>query len=270
MYFHLLMLDNHKSNRFILRAALRVFLYGTATCIVLVLLFNARLNTTLRDRIYIDKFLEEWGMKTSIPGAHATFETQIAFISRLQDSTLYQIHSGDAPFDEASNMKYLYQNRKGVCFNRAFFQEKILREAGFKTRHVYIYFTATDKATRFRNFFKRGLRSHAMLEVKTKKGWMLVGTNANWLGLDQKGMPMTIGEVRRRLKGKTLALAKTPTKGKIFYEELQVPHDFRFIYGIYSRHGKFLKSGPLEQIFNRPVLSGVIPDFNLRELLYNF
>ncbi|MFM2139538.1 MAG: hypothetical protein RJA57_1845 [Bacteroidota bacterium] len=248
----------------------RALLFGAVGIIALTLLFNARLNTSLRDRFYIDKFINEWGLKARLQGVHASFETQIAFISTLQDSTLYQIRSGDAPFEEASNMKYLYENRKGVCFNRAFFQEKILREAGFKTRHVYIYFTATDKVTHFRNFFKKGLRSHAMFEVKTKRGWMLVGTNANWLGLDKNRTPLTIGDVRRRLKGKTLELAKIPTKGKIFYEELRVPHDFRFIYGIYSRHGKFLKSGPLEQIFNRPLLSGVVPDFNFRELLYNF
>ncbi len=233
------------------------------------LLLNASLQVSPNDKKYIEYFLKDWKLDKSLGKVHQSFETQLAFISRLQDSTISQFdHSEIAP-SVSTNMEYYYSQRKGLCFNRSFFQEKILKYAGFKTRHLYIYFTEDSTPTRSRDVFNRRLLSHAMFEVKTKKGWMAVDTNGNWLALDENQEPMTLGELRERLMEDRLQLAKLPTKGTVFFNQLPVKYNFRFLYGIYSRHGEYLNSGTVESMFNNSAFFRSTPDYNLREFFYN-
>lgn len=98
---------------------------------------------------------------------------------------------------------------------------------------------------------------------------MTVGTNANWLGLDRTNEPLNIQEIRNRLADESLTLKKSATVGRIFYDDLVRPTNFRFVYGVFSRHGKFLQS-PLEQGLNKIGISSFTPDYNLRMLFYNF
>ncbi len=213
-------------------------------------------------------FLKEWNLADQLNSAHSSFENEIAFISKLQDSTLYDIKMGEVDPVNATSMKFYYSNRKGLCFNRAFFQEKILRYAGFTTRHVYIYFKEDHSSIEKSDLFDKRLRSHAMFEVKTSKGWMAVETNSNWLALDKNNNPMTMTDIREHLLENNLEYAKAPTKGKLFFSEIPIHSNFNFIYGIYSRHGKYLSSG-LESMADKNSLFHYIPDYDLGELWFN-
>ena len=238
------------------------------SCILFMFLLNASLNLTQNDKRYIRFILNEWGMEKNLGSVHSSFESQINFISRLQDSTLSQITNGDVAPSVSASIEYLFSVKKGLCFNRSFFQEKMLRYAGFKTRHLYIYFTEDSTPTKSTDLFNRRLFSHAMFEVKTKKGWMAVGTNGNWIGLDEQRKPMTLGEVRERLMEHRLTLAKESHLGGIFFNQLPVKYNFRFVYGIYSRHGEYLNSGTAEKMLNGTFTRNT-PDYNLREIFYN-
>lgn len=247
---------------------IRGVLFSGFSVLLFLFMLNASLSLNSSDKRYIRYFLKEWEMDKNLGSLHKSFDDQIEFISRLQDSTLSQFDNGDVEPSVSANIEYYYTTRKGLCFNRSFFQEKILRYAGFKTRHLYIYFTEDSTPTRSRDLFKTRLLSHAMFEVKTKKGWMAVDTNGNWIALDENREPMTLGELRERLMGERLVLAKMPTKGTVFFNQLPVKYNFRFLYGIYSRHGDYLNSGPMEKMFNGALIRKA-PDYNLREFFYN-
>ncbi len=251
------------------RILLKAFLFIGFSLLIFALLLNASLRVSSNDKQYIEYFMKEWKLDNSLGAVHQSFDNQITFISRLQDSTMSQFVNGEVAPAYSTNMEYYYTQRKGLCFNRSFFQEKILKYAGFKTRHLYIYFTEDSTPTRSRDMFKKRLLSHAMFEVKTKKGWMAVDTNGNWIALDENQEPMTLGEVRKRLMEERLVLAKMPTKGTIFFNQLPVKYNFKFLYGIYSRHGEYLDSGPVEKLFQNSALIRSTPDYNLREFFYN-
>ncbi len=251
------------------RILLKAFLFIGFSLFLFALLLNGSLRLSSNDKRYIEYFLKEWKMDKSLGTANQSFENQIAFISRLQDSTLSQFNHEEIAPSNSANMEYYYTQRKGLCFNRSFFQEKILKYAGFKTRHIYIYFTEDSTPTRSRDVFNRRLMSHAMFEVKTKKGWMAVDTNGNWIALDENREPMTLGELRERLMEERLVLAKMPTKGTVFFNQLPIKYNFKFLYGVYSRHGEYLNSGPVEKMIHNSAFLRSTPDYNLREFFYN-
>jgi hypothetical protein len=41
-----------------------------------------------------------------------------------------------------------------------------------------------------------GTQSHAVTEVRTSKGWLIVGSNDRWISLRADGMPASISDVR--------------------------------------------------------------------------
>ena len=98
---------------------------------------------------------------------------------------------------------------------------------------------------------------------------MAVGTNCNWLGQDQEGQPMTINVIREKLKEGTLQMKKQYSYGLPFYNSLPQQDAFRYVYGIYSRHGQFLKSKPLETLMNSMGLKCRFPDYNISMLFSN-
>ncbi len=201
---------------------------------------------------------------------HLNQENEVAYISRLQDSVLHSIRHFTIPFDSAGHVENYFNGRKGLCFDRSLLLEKFCLLADFKVRHLYIYFNGKGQKPDRSDFFNKGLTSHAMFEVKTSKGWMAVGTNSNWLGEDIEGNPLSLGEIRSRLGKQKLELKKTFTVGLPFYDELGQKDAFRFVYGIYSRHGQFLKSRPLESLMNSIGLKSRLPDYNVSMLFSNF
>jgi hypothetical protein len=91
--------------------------------------------------------------------------------------------------------------------------------------------------------------------VKTRKGWMVLGSNADWIGLNLTDQPFTIEGLQDQLyKTGEVTLKRPPLYGICFWKSQP---RFRYLYGVYSRHGRFF-----------PPNTG-IPDYNLRMLLYN-
>jgi len=247
----------------------RIFAWLFILLFLVFLLFNSSPGITTEDEKYLMTFLKEWEIELDRDQIHQSQDKEIAYLSRVQDSVMYSIRHFTIPFDSAGNVQCYYSTRKGLCFDRALLLEKFYTHAGFDVRHLYIYFNGRGEYPDRLDFFDKGLLSHAMFEVKTKNGWMAVGTNCNWLGQDQEGQPMTINVIREKLKDGTLQMKKQYSYGLPFYNSLPQQDAFRYVYGIYSRHGQFLKSKPLETLMNSMGLKCRFPDYNISMLFSN-
>ena len=119
----------------------------------------------------------------------------------------------------------------GLCFDRSRAIETILRLQGMRTRHAAIYSTrATGSA--LRSLATPGVDSHAITEVMTRRGWMIVDSNSRWIGLTNANQPLDLARLRDRPGG--------PWHPSV---RVQLPEIYRapytWVYGLYSRHGRF-------------------------------
>jgi len=74
--------------------------------------------------------------------------------------------------------------------------------------------------------------SHAITEVKTSRGWMVVDSKTRWAGLTADGRPLDLADVRDNPKQRWNAKVKSGLP-----EIYGAP--FTYVYGLYSRHGRF-------------------------------
>jgi hypothetical protein len=225
--------------------------------LVSLLTINRSPNLSHSDRSYIDSFFKEFKLENNPVSIHKSFDSELDFISKLQDVAILHIEQTEVPHKYFGDIEYYFKQRKGFCYDRAIFMEKIFKLFKFDFRHIYIYFPSMNqKETAISNFFKKGTKSHALLEVKTKKGWMLIETNCNWLGLKSNKELLTVESFNElKINQNTIDFYKNPSCGIPFWKRY---NSFRYIYGFYSRHGDF---------FSR---SSIIPDINLKMLLSNF
>src|SRR5680860_1366733 len=153
------------------------------------------------------------------------------------------------PFDRPRELRDLYQARSGLCFDRSRAIEKILSSLGFEVRHAAVY--STKDASRLRAFLTPRTPSHALTEVKTARGWLVIDSNRRWIGLTRDGTPVDLDALREtkaqqawdsRLKEPMSTILSGP---------------FSYLFGLYSRHGRFY--APYTPI----------PDADWRQVLYN-
>lgn len=248
----------------------RTFIYIFLFFLLTAFIFDSKPVVSKEDRQYISLFLKEWNISSSPSDVHKDFESEYAFISRVQDSVVGKICHAYVSTEGVGSVKKYYDQRQGYCYDRAVLLEKFFLYYGFTIRHVFIYFNPDNTLPDRSDFFSKDLLSHAMLEVKTKKGWITVGTSCNWLGIQDNGELLTTHDLRNRLADGTLSLAKKGNKGIAFFDSLKSRERFKILYGVYSRHGNFFRSRPVESLLNSVGIHCRIPDYNLRMLLYNF
>jgi hypothetical protein len=222
-----------------------------------------------RDKEYLLKFQHDWHLNASEEQIHKDFDSELRFISTLQDSVVAHIRQQEIPHRFFGDISFYYNNRKGFCYDRAVLMEKFFTLYHFPFRHTYIYFGKDTREPGPLGFFQKDVNSHADIEVKTKKGWMALGTNANWLGLTTSGEVLTFPGLRNQIKKGNLQLKHPMTEGESFWTGKG--SNYRFIYGIYSRHGDFFShtNENLSSSLVQPPFH-IFPDYNLKMLLYNF
>jgi hypothetical protein len=241
----------------------------TIFAVAMFLLNSKSIELTKEDRAYIQRFLNEWHIHSNPTEVHQSFEAELHFISRIQDSVLTDITGEQIPHVYFGNVRWYYEKRQGICYDRAVLMEKILLLYHFPFRHVYIYF-GEEKTPELTDFFKQHITSHAALEVKTKKGWMAIGTDANWLGVTKSGELMNYFDVRRKVeasKGEPAGEKPITIGGNVW---TQASYRFRIVYGVYSRHGDFFTGASSTN--STPLFTDkkhILPDYNWRMLLYN-
>jgi hypothetical protein len=232
---------------------------------VLLLVCNSKsVITTAEDKRFIQAFTREWQVDSSAERIHESFNNEVEFIAATQKAVLSSIKHEEVDRGAFGDLSFYYKNRKGFCYDRAVLMEKFFSYYGFPFRHVYLYFGEKGKEPGLVNLFKKSNPSHALLEVKTKNGWMAVGTNADWIGLTNQGHLLDVKTLQDALQLGELHLKNQPLMGSCFW--YAKGKDFSYVYGLYSRHGGFFKNTS-----NRMMsLFSIFPDYHLPSLFSNF
>lgn len=198
------------------------------------------------------KVTQDIGFAHAINKPPSHFDEQLRIIRSVQERILsIAPQNKGIPFDVAREPKNLLEHRYGLCYDRSRAIEKVLKVLGFETRHVSVYKKEPNELW-FEPLLQPGRSSHALSEVKTEKGWLLIDSNVPWIGLTYDN---------------NVVSAQDLDKGQVKYSwnadisarmNSILQNDFTVVYGLYSRHGRFYPP------YN------VIPDVNWREILYNF
>jgi hypothetical protein len=219
-----------------------------SACFVTVLSYNAVDNSLSQvDKQYIEKYLFE---VRSLP-EKSTYENEVDFITSVQHAVLKVAPGNEGiPFGQQREPKELYEAKTGLCFDRSRVIEKIFRYSGFEARHVFML-SKEHTGSWIKAVITTGVSSHAVTEVLTSKGWLIVDSNAQWVSTDSEGRPVSIEKIRYAVEYSVPIRWGAEPPSTIYRKP------FTFIYGLYSRHGYFY-----------PPYNG-IPDVNYGELLQN-
>jgi len=180
----------------------------------------------------------------------ASFEDQVRLIKRVQDKVLDVAPRDEPiPFGQTRDLADVMNAGHGFCYDRSRAIEDALRVLGMQVRHVAVYSTHQKPAVEA--LFTPGVESHALSEVLTRRGWMLVGSNGPWISLRRDGKPLSIEQLRSVAPKDRVDINGTPP-ASIFQKR-----EFTWVYGLYSRHGGFYPP------YNR------VPDVNWSEFAAN-
>jgi len=232
------------------RVPLFVGAFGILVSVLILVMAHNAVDNSLTDEDvqFIPYYLEN--VSTSL--RPSSYYAELKLISDIQRSVL-RIAPGNEPLphDQRRELKDLYLAKAGLCYDRSRVIEKVLRYAGFKTRHIAMYST-TETGSAIRALLVPGGDSHAITEVLTSKGWLIVDSNAPWLSIDSNNRPVSSKQLQSQIRSSSPMSWRTPPPTKIY------SRPFIVVYGLYSRHGGFYPP------YN------FIPDINYPEFAENF
>lgn len=178
-----------------------------------------------------------------------TYEEELANIRNVQKLVMRIAPVGDPIPDYASREPAdLVKHRSGLCYDRSRTYDKVYKWMGFETRHVYILYKDSlgESTPRFiapiRAFFSYGQSSHAVTEVKTSRGWVMVDSNSEWISVDSKENPVSMDDIWQ-------------SKAKFSVVPVYMLKPYWAIRGMYSRRGHLY----------RPYIP--FPEFNLPDFV---
>lgn len=215
---------------------------------------NVSTALTQSDRDTAERILRETGHGDLVGKAPpATFDEQVDTILAVQDAVLSTApENSGIPFDRPRELADLYAARAGLCFDRSRAIEKILTQLGFEVRHAAVYSTK-ETGNRIVSLLTPKTPSHAVTEVKTARGWLVIDPNRRWIGLTSGGEPVDLETLQHM---DVRAQSWDPRVTKIVDRILRGP--FTFVIGLYSRHGRFYP--PYQPV----------PDIDWRQIPQNF
>lgn len=235
------------------RRAASAFLVLLALGLTAVFITND-VSTTLtqEDQDYAARLLRESGHGTLVGRkVPDTFDAQVETVLAVQDAVLSTAPKNEGlPLGAPRELKDLFEAKRGLCFDRSRAIEKILTHLGFEVRHAAIY--ATDDTGRIRALFTPRTPSHAVTEVNTDRGWLVIDSNRRWIGLTADGDPIDLASLRKTAPDVTWDRRAKDAMSPI------LTGPFTYVLGLYSRHGRFY-----------PPYSPV-PDLDWSQLHYNF
>jgi hypothetical protein len=164
------------------------------------------------------------------PTARLEYEAELALISRVQRLVLAKAPDGEGvPEYQRREPADLFRFGSGSCYDRSRTFDKLFAWLGFETRHVFLVFSedpvTSERTPVWRSLVTSRSPSHAVTEVKTKAGWLVVDSNSAWISLNVRQEPVPAEDIGRRL-----------------HEFADVPAYFRTphvaIRGLYSRRGQ--------------------------------
>lgn len=226
------------------------FILITLTLIGFMAIYNVPTKITHNDAVFIQKILNEANADTNSLQYSGDFDEQIALIKTVQQSAFQTapINRSIAQ-DNPREPENLYYSSHAYCFDRARYIDKALRFLGFQARYAGIFedeanYNVLETITTPSS--KTRVQSHAVVEVLTAKGWMIVDTRTLWISLTKNNEPVSL----KSLQNKSYDAFTWSTTIKDEPWPL-LKEKFHVFYGLYSRHGRFY-----------PPYTQYIPDIN--------
>jgi len=225
-------------------------------------------SITREDSVILKKFLVKSGIEPL--RENPTYQDEVQFIRDVQHEVLKSVPLGNPlpygkPREPRNICEAIAKSQSGACCDRSRLIEKILRMHCFKTRHVYMC-SIKDAGCKLKVWLSCNIEQHAVSEVLTKKGWLVVDSNAEWMSLDKQNQPYSI----KSIQCERHILWEKPMRSDM---KKICKKSFTFLYGLYSRSGKlyppFLFCFPSNCPHTQIKFCFPFPDINWRELLYN-
>jgi hypothetical protein len=201
--------------------------------------YNVSKTITSADISYIDKILQQSGTNIDalMRPSQASFSDEVKIIRAVQSSAfttapkvaLIALNSPREP-------KNLYGTDAAYCGDRARYIDKTLRHLGFTTRYASLYFNSDERSFISTMLTKSSLNdvdSHALVEVLTSKGWLIVDTRRHWISLTAAQQPISL----EALSDKPLDYFAWSNNKEEGWPLLN--RHYYIIYELYSRHGQF-------------------------------
>lgn len=200
-------------------------LAGSLLLLALLVLcyLSTRVSTTLSDR---DKnsLRNSFQLDASSSKRPRTFGEEISAILDVQAKVLAMAPVNEQiPKGRSREPEDLAREHHGLCFDRSRSIEKGLAFLGFRTRHVFLL---TVHGGALAALVSRQIPSHAVTEVLTSRGWLVVDSNSPWISLSRSGQPIAMADVA--LRARNIGLMPS-----------QYRNPYWHIAGLYSRHGQF-------------------------------
>jgi hypothetical protein len=189
---------------------------------------NVPSNVTESD---ISVFRNIFGLKK--PEGLLTYAQEIELIRSVQALIIDRVPIGE-PIPEYSDREPadLVRRNSGLCYDRSRTFDKVLMWLGFESRHVYILYLehpeTGEEMSFIRALFTKGIDSHAVTEVKTSEGWVMVDSNNKWISLSANGLPINVDHLHEQQ-------AQLPGMPAYFNRR------YIAIRGLYSRRGQFYR-----------------------------
>lgn len=230
--------------------AILVFLVvGLAAFLAIAVTHNVSTSVDPQDARAAALLMQKRGIQLKKP---ANFDDQLNMILQVQDAviSLAPLAQPGIPVNQPRELVDLEHAKKAECFDRSRAIETILRLSGFTVRHFNLYSTVGSQSALGAVLHARA-PSHSLTEVLTSRGWMLIDSNYRYVGLTDDNQVFGIAMLRKHLDLRLNRRFKEPMP-------IKLRRPFTWVYGLYSRHGRFYP--PYDHV----------PDVNWRELLYNF
>jgi hypothetical protein len=206
-------------------------------------------DITVTDVLYIDKFLGEHDYDKY----ENDYADQLKFINLAQRSVQENsVYKGGLLKNKEREPKDVFEIKKGLCYDNSRVIEKILRHYGFSVRHI-AFFTTRNTKNKFVSLITPHISSHAVTEVLTSRGWLVVDSNRPWVSVDINNNPISMEEILKDSSSQAPNIQLKKAYPAVIYKD-----PFVFVYGLYSRHGRF-----------HPPYN-FIPDINYQEFVQNF
>ena len=219
------------------------------------------------DTEYIENFLVEGRVRPLLENPR--FEDQVAFIRAVQRAILHLVPKNrPLPYGKPREPKdiYTHKGKYGACCDRSRLIEKILRIHGLKTRHVFMC-SIKSFGCKLKALLSTGVENHAVSEALTKKGWLVVDSNTEWVSLDKQNRPYSMKKIRCVKR-----ISWEKPMGSEMKKICEGP--FNFLYGLYSRCGRlyppFWFRYPLTSTDTKIKFCFPFPDINWCEFRYNY
>lgn len=147
-------------------------------------------------------FSRELGLKKPI--YKLEFEQQVQLIQEVQTRLFKRVPPGkNIALGQSREPSDLLQHGSGICFDRSRTLDKVFKWLGFETRHVFLFISQKQEELHFVDkvdlITDRDSWSHAVTEVKTVKGWVVVDSLENWASFDNHGLPVAAEDINSNL-----------------------------------------------------------------------